>query len=125
MGGGASSVSGQGNGEGEHNPGGNVVEGSGGHGGLADVGGEQFKLRQNASQHGEGSNGESNSHEDRVRSEADFVGALDNSPEKESYSNAEDEREGYSGRRYAKRTSPISSEGRQVELKADHEKKEE
>lgn len=74
-------VAGEGDGEGEEYPGLDVVDSGGGHGGLADRGGEQLELGEDADEDGEGGDGDGHPHAHQERHVGDLVRAGDGPPD--------------------------------------------
>ena len=112
----------EGDGEGKEDPGGHVIDGSGGHGHAADVGGEELKLSEDAGEDGEGSDGESDAHEDE---EGALASALDDGvSEDDGGADAEDEGEGDACDGDSQGPFAGATDGSKVELEADQEEEE-
>lgn len=116
---------GKSDGEGERNPGGDVVERSSRHGGLPDMRGEELELGQDACQDREGRDGEGHRHEEQVGGEAHLVGALNFPAEYERHPDAEHEGGQDPRRRDGCGSPPAPPYGAEVELQPNQEEEEE
>lgn len=121
----ASAVTSQSDCQCEQYPRSDVIESGGGHGVLADGGGEEPELGEDAGEHREGGDGEGNAHEEQELAVPDLVGAVNRASEDEGDTDPADERKGDAGSCDPEGPASAPADGGEVKLETHKEEEEE